>query len=385
MRRVIIIRYGEIHLKGNNRGFFERLLIKNLNKACNPYNAHVKKIQGRYLVSDYQEYDEEELCEAIACVFGVTSLSIAYEIETSLQNMKDVCSNLNLYNIRTFKVETRRADKRFEISSTEISSLLGGVILKSNRGIRVDVRNPEVIVNVDIRENGFTYISEKTINAVGGMPVGSAGKGLLLLSGGIDSPVAGFQMAKRGLSIDAIHFYSYPYTSELAKEKVINLAKKLTKYTGEINLYLVPFTEVQEHIHKYCRSEYMITLMRRIMMRIAEKIATDNDCGAIITGESLGQVASQTMQSITSTNIVVEKLPIFRPLIALDKVEIMDISRKIDTYQISILPYEDCCTVFLPKNPIIKPKLENVLKEEEKLDIQHLIQGAISNITKLTL
>ncbi len=384
MKKVILIRYGEIHLKGNNRGFFERLLLNNLKKACEPFDVNIKKIQGRYLVSDYNEFDEIELIEAISSVFGVTSLSVAFEVETNIELIKDVCANIDTGFAKTFKVETRRADKKFNINSTEFSAILGGVILKHHR-IKVDVHNPDLLINVDIRENGYTYISEKNIIAVGGMPVGSAGKGMLLLSGGIDSPVAGYQMAKRGLQLDAIHFFSFPYTSELAKEKVITLAKKLTKFTGEINLYMVPFTEIQEHIHKYCRSEYMITLMRRIMMRIAEKIATSNGCGAIITGESLGQVASQTMESITSTNKVVENLPIFRPLIAMDKIEIMEISRKIDTYNTSILPYEDCCTVFLPKNPIIKPKLDKVLIEENKLNVEALIQNAINNIEKLTL
>lgn len=384
MRKVILVRYGEIHLKGNNRGFFERMLLKNLKKACEPFGAQIFKIQGRYLVSDFNEFDEIELTEAISCVFGVTSLSVAFEVKTDVELIKDVCAKLDIGSAKTFKVETRRADKKFEINSTEFSAILGGVILKTHK-VKVDVHNPDVLINVDIRENGFTYISEKNIIAVGGMPVGSAGKGLLLLSGGIDSPVAGYQMAKRGLQLDAIHFFSFPYTSELAKEKVITLAKKLTKYSGEINLHLVPFTEVQEHIHKYCRSEYMITLMRRIMMRIAERIARTNGCGTIITGESLGQVASQTMESITSTNIVVETLPIFRPLIAMDKIEIMDIARNIDTYNTSILPYEDCCTVFLPKNPIIKPKLDNVLKEEEKLNIEALITNALNNVEKLTL
>ena len=384
MRKVILIRYGEIHLKGNNRGFFERLLLNNLKKAISSFGAKITKIQGRYLVFDYNEIDEIELTEAISSVFGVTSLSVAYEVQTNVDGIKGICEKLDFGSAKTFKVETRRADKKFEINSTEFSSIIGGVILRTHK-VKVDVHNPDVLINIDIRENGFTYISEKNINAVGGMPVGSAGKGLLLLSGGIDSPVAGYQMAKRGLQLDAIHFFSFPYTSELAKEKVITLAKKLTKYAGNINLYMVPFTEVQEHIHKYCREEYMITIMRRIMMRIAEKLAKENGCGTIITGECLGQVASQTLESITSTNSVIENLPIFRPLIAMDKIEIMDIARKIDTYNTSILPYEDCCTVFLPKNPIIKPKLDNVKREEDKLNIEALINNAIINIEKLTL
>ena len=384
MNNVILVKYGEIHLKGNNRNFFERLLIKNIETAILPYNAKVRKIQGRYIVYDFNEIDTACVSEAVSNVFGVTSVSVAVEIETNIDKIKEICKNLDLGNAKTFKVETRRADKKFSINSTEFSASIGGIILSKNR-IKVDVHNPDIVVKIDIRENGYTYISSKEIKAVGGMPVGSAGKGMLLLSGGIDSPVAGYQIAKRGLSLDAIHFFSYPYTSELAKEKVITLAKKLTKYCGNINLYLVPFTEVQESIHKNCKADYMITLMRRIMMRIAERIALKNNCGAIVTGENLGQVASQTMQSLTSTNLAVKNLPIFRPLIAYDKVEIMDIARKIDTYNTSILPYEDCCTVFLPKNPIIKPKIENVVKQEEFLDIETLVNNAIEKTTKLSL
>ncbi len=381
MRKVIIAKYGEIHLKGNNRGYFERLLVNNMKKVAEKFGAKVHKISGRYLVDEFEGENADILAEGLSKVFGLTAICVATEIKTDKSEIENFCNTLDLAEFETFKVETRRADKTFPISSTEFSSELGGVILDANTHLKVDVHSPNAVVFVDIRENGFTYVSVNEIRAVGGMPVGSAGRGLLLLSGGIDSPVAGYQMAKRGLAIDCIHFFSYPYTSELAKEKVIKLAQKLTTYSGQINLHLVSFTEVQEQIHKHCGEEYMITIMRRIMMRIAERIAKKNFLSCIITGENLGQVASQTVEGITSSNIVVETLPILRPLISQDKVEIMEIARKIDTYNTSILPYEDCCTIFLPKNPLIHPRLDKVEKEEAKLDVETLINNAINGET----
>ncbi len=257
--------------------------------------------------------------------------------------------------------------------------MLGEIILNENPLSKVDLYNPEIEYCVDIRLNGKAYIFSDNIKCQGGLPLGSAGKGLLLLSGGIDSPVAGYLISKRGLTIDALHFHSYPYTSEQAKDKVITLAKTLTNYVGNINIHIISFTKVQEAIHMNCASEYMITIMRRIMMRIAERICEKYKLGAIITGESLGQVASQTMQSMTVTGQVVKQLPIFRPCIAMDKEEIIKIAKDIETFETSILPYEDCCTVFLPKNPVIRPDRIKVEREENKINIEKLIEDCIAN------
>ena len=261
----------------------------------------------------------------------------------------------------------------------ELAARLGGAVLESNPNLTVNLHVFDTDLYVDIRENGLSYLFTDKIMGAGGMPVGTAGAGMVLLSGGIDSPVAAYMMAKRGLKLHAIHFHSAPYTSEMAKQKVVDLAGIVKNYSGPIVLHVIPFTDVQLKIHEKCPAELMITIMRRFMMRIAERVAKANSCGALITGESLGQVASQTMESITVTNGVIEDLPVFRPLIGMDKTEIMDIARNIDTYDTSILPYEDCCTVFLPKNPVIRPKLETVLKAEAKLDVETLIAACIEN------
>ena len=259
----------------------------------------------------------------------------------------------------------------------EFNAQIGEVILTNFENTKVDLHTPQVEVKIDIRENGYTYISTNDIPCANGMPLGTAGKGLLLLSGGIDSPVAGYYLARRGLEIEAIHFHSYPYTSELARQKVLSLAEKMGDYLGKIKIHIVSVTKIQEEINKNCDRDYMITLLRRMMMRISQKIALNVGAGALITGESLGQVASQTLQSINATNVVVD-IPIFRPLIGFDKEDIMQVARKIGTYNISILPYEDCCTVFLPKNPVTKPKLERVLREESKLDVDTLLNESLA-------
>jgi thiamine biosynthesis protein ThiI len=273
-----------------------------------------------------------------------------------------------------------RADKTFPISSIEYSKYLGGVVLKNNNHLSVDLHNPQINLCVDIRENHTAFVYYENIMCRGGMPVGTGGKGMLLLSGGIDSPVAGYMMSKRGMSLSAIHFHSYPYTSESAKQKVIDLANIIKKYSGNFKLYIVSFTEIQEAIHKNCDGDFMITIMRRIMYRIAERVA--KSCGAqcVITGENLGQVASQTVESMTVTNAVVQDLPIFRPLISFDKEDITSIAKDIGTFETSILPYEDCCTVFLPKHPVIKPKIDKCLVEESKLDLESLINNALNSV-----
>lgn len=384
MRKVILLRFGEIFLKGKNHGYFEKVLLNNIKFVTKKYNAKAEKTASRYIVYDFEQKDLNELIDKLTKIFGLVSLSVATEVDTYIKNIEDVCKDI-VIEASTFKVEVKRADKRFPIKSFEFASNLGGIILSKNPDIKVDVHSPEEVVNIDIRENGKTYISYKKIPCVGGMPVGSSGKGMLLLSGGIDSPVACYQMAKRGLSINAIHFHSYPYTSEQAKDKVISLAKLLVPYVGHINLFIVPFTKIQENIHKYCDDEYMVIMVRRFMMEIAERVAQNTQCGCLITGESLAQVASQTLESITVTNNAVKILPVFRPLIGMDKTEIMQISKKIGTYETSILPYEDCCSVFLPDSPVTKPKLERALINEQKLDKENLIKQAIDNIEQIKI
>ena len=378
MKKAILIRFGEIFLKGKNYLFFENTLYKNIKWRLKNYSCDLTRTAGRFLVENFSDDDLENIVDSIKTVFGVVSLSIAEEIDTSHENIVEICKKIKLVE-KTFKVEVKRADKRFEMPSNKLEALLGGVILENNKDVKVDVHSPKQEVFVEIRQNGKTYIYYEKIACLGGMPVGTSGKAMLLLSGGIDSPVAGFLMAKRGLQIDAIHFHSYPYTSEQARQKVIDLAHIIKKYTGNINLHIIPFTHIQEEIHKNCDDEYMVTLVRRFMMDIAERVAKKSGCTAIITGENLAQVASQTVEGITSTNKMAKDLPVFRPLISFDKVEISQISEKIGTYETSILPYEDCCSVFLPKKPVTHPKLDRVEKNETLLDREKLIEKAISN------
>ena len=330
------------------------------------------------MISDYSELNEDEIVSKLQTVFGLIGVASAVEIDTSLEGIENEIKNIDLSGVKTFKVEVKRADKTFDMTSMELERHLGGVVLNLFPNLKVDLYNPELVLFVELRVNKKTYIYKSLLPCAGGLPLGSAGKALLLLSGGIDSPVAGYLMSKRGLRLEAVHFHSYPYTSVQAKEKVIELANLISKYCGEIKLHVVSFTEIQEQIHKNCDEEYMITIMRRIMMRIAERICHENDLGAIVTGESLGQVASQTMQSMTVTNSVVS-LPVFRPVIAYDKEEIMSVAKKIGTYETSILPYEDCCTVFLPKNPVIRPTIRRAEYLEKNLDIENLINEALAN------
>ncbi len=384
MKKVIIIRWCEIHLKGKNRNHFERMLEDNIRHSIKGINVKFVKIQGRYLLEDFDVLDEERLLNKLVKISGVHTISVAISVKSELEEIFSVAKEICKYKRGTFKVETKRADKSFILHSIECSREIGGKILESNPNLTVDVHSPDFIVNVDIRESGRTLVFTDFIKGMGGMPTGSAGKGLLMLSGGIDSPVAGYMIAKRGMRLEGVHFHSYPYTNELAKEKVINLGKLISEYSNGITLHVVKFTEIQEAIHEKCPEEYMITMMRRFMMRIAEIIATRVGAQTIITGESLGQVASQTIESITSSNSVV-KMPVLRPLIAFDKLDIIEISEKIGTYETSILPYEDCCTVFLPKYPIIKPKLENVERIEKALDIENLIGRALETVEVIKL
>lgn len=383
MEQIILLRYGEIFLKGKNRSFFESTLIKNIKSSVSQYGAEVSKSAGRIYVTNLSN-NTVQIIQKLQKVFGLVSLSVANQIDTSIQNIENFCKTIKV-NTSTFKVITKRADKKFPVQSDKFSAQMGGVILNNNPNVSVDVSNPQTIVNIDIRENGKTFIYYEKITCAGGLPLGTAGKGLLLLSGGIDSPVAGYMMAKRGLAFDSIHFHSFPYTSQQAKDKVVSLAHKLTPYIHNHNLYIVPFTKIQESIHKYCDDDYMVILVRRFMMRIAEKIAQKYNLQALITGENLAQVASQTIQSITVTNRAVEDLPILRPLVAFDKIDIMNIAKNIGTYETSILPYEDCCSVFLPDSPVTKPKLDKILKNENKLDVKNLIEEAINNIEIISI
>lgn len=379
MKNLLLLRFGEIHLKGKNRRYFENVLLSNIRRAVEGYNCVVCAINGRYLVENYDPKDEKKIISKVQKVFGLVSLSRAIEIDTDMKEIEKQLKSLRISG-NTFRVSVARADKTFPMRSSELEPLFGGFILDGNPHLKVSLKNFDVEVIVEIRENKKTYIVSEKIPCLGGMPVSTSGRGLLLLSGGIDSPVAGFEIAKRGMSLSAVHFHSYPYTSEQAKQKVIKLRDIIEDYCGNIKLYCVKFTHIQEEIHKNCDEEYMITIMRRFMMRIAERICLKNKYQAIITGESLGQVASQTIEGMTSTQSVLKCVPILRPLVCFDKQETMDIAQYIGTYETSILPYEDCCTVFLPKNPLIKPKLEKVEEQEKRLDIDALVEEALSEM-----
>lgn len=384
MKRAIILRYCEIHLKGKNRGHFEKILRENIKRSLKGVKFTFTTMHSRYLIEDFDDNDYVYITEKLKKIPGIHNYSDAIVVSNDFNEIEYAAKHLCKDKVGTFKVETNRADKTFSPNSMTTSMLLGGRILESNKNLSVDVKQPDFILNVDIREDKKTFIYTDYVDCISGMPVGSAGKGLLLISGGIDSPVAGYMMCKRGMKLDMLHFHSFPYTGEAAKEKVISLAKQVGEYNGGVNLYIISFTKIQEEIHEKCPEEFMITMMRRFMMRIAERLAIQQGDQAIITGESLGQVASQTIESITSSNSVV-KMPVLRPLIGFDKLDIIEISKKIDTYNTSILPYEDCCTVFLPKFPAIKPNMEKVLKSESNLDVDGLISQAFLNVEKIEL
>lgn len=379
MEKVIIVRYCEIHLKGNNRGFFERVFAENMEKALKGIKHVIRKQSGRYAVEEFAEQDTDEIMRRLRKVFGVHTLSVALKVNTDLDEIFEAVKTFDPLS-GSFKVETHRADKKFPLNSMQINAEIGGRLLAYNHKLSVDVHNPQTVIGIDLRENGTTLVFGSLINGVGGMPVGTAGKGMLLISGGIDSPVAGYVMAKRGMKIECVHFHSYPYTNMQAREKVEELAAVLGEYSCGTTLKVIKVTHIQEEIHKKCNGDYMVTLLRRFMMRIAERLA--KKCGAqcIITGESLGQVASQTIEGMTSSGSVVENLPILRPLCGFDKNEIIERSRAMGAFDISIRPYEDCCTVFLPKHPVIHPKISDVLAEEAKLDIEGLIEEALSTL-----
>lgn len=377
----LILRYGEIYLKGDNQKLFKNMLTKNIRQALKGFDYNLEVLWSRYLL-EINDTDCEAVTTKLKKVFGLVSMSVANEVEASVGAISTFCETIRISE-SNFRVNVNRADKNFPVTSVEMEKMLGGIILKNNPDKKVKLKNAEIEINVDIRENLRAYIFTQTIKCAGGLPLGCSGKGLLLLSGGIDSPVAGYLMAKRGLRFQCLHFHSYPYTGMQARQKVIDLAQQIQQYHPNLVLNIVSVTEIQEQIHKHCQSEYMITILRRFMYRIAEKICEQNNLGALITGENLGQVASQTMESLTSSNSVLQNKIAFRPLLAYDKAEIIKIAEEIGTYETSILPYEDCCTVFLPKYPLIKPRLEKVLKEEAKLDIEGLVQRSLQTLEKI--
>ncbi len=384
MEKVIIIRYSEIWLKGKNKGFFESAFINNLRRAISDFSCTLEKHSGRYFVRGFDEYETDVIIEKLKKVFGAHTISVALETSSDMDSIFDAAKVL-VRESGTFKVESHRGDKSYPLTSVEISKQLGGKLLAHNHKLKVDVHNPDFVVRVDIREHGVALVFADYIEAAGGMPVGTAGKGLLLLSGGIDSPVAGYMMAKRGMKVDCLHFHSYPYTNMQAKEKVVDLAHILSEYTCGTNLYSISVTHIQEAIHEKCKPQLMITLLRRFMYRIAERHAAKISAQCLITGESLGQVASQTIEGMTSSNSVVETLPVLRPLVGFDKNEIIERSIKMGAYETSILPFEDCCTVFLPDFPAIRPKLDEIAREESKLDVEALIEEAFNTIEKIKI
>lgn len=380
MENVLLVRYGEVHLKGLNRPYFERKLIERIKLALSGLNATVKREQGRIYAFGIGENDNEKAIDMLTRVFGIHSLSPSYGVEkdwdTICRTALEVVKQEAAGGKRTFKVFARRSDKQFFMNSQSICRELGGYILDNMPELSVDIHNPEICLSVEIRD--MAYIYTKEIPCAGGMPTGTAGRGALLLSGGIDSPVAGYMLAKRGLELSAVHFYSYPYTSERARDKVVELARILAAHTGTIKLHLVPFTEIQLAIYDNCPPKETTVLMRRLMMRIAEIIARQDGALALITGESLGQVASQTLESLCATNDAVS-LPVFRPLIGFDKEDITNVARKIGTFETSIQPYEDCCTVFVPQHPVTKPRLADIRKSEALVDFSEMIERALKD------
>lgn len=376
MRELLLVRYGEIFLKGLNRPYFMHALVRKVQHAVKGVGGHVWLHDGRILVSNFSDMDE---CIArVTKVFGVHSVCPAIEMEKDDFEAIAAQAVAMTADLRgTFKVNSRRSDKKYPMDSPTLNVELGHRVLTANPALTVDVHKPENVLNVEIRDKAYLYV--KVVPAVGGMPVGTNGKATLLLSGGIDSPVAGWMIAKRGVQISAVHFHSYPYTSDRAKEKVLDLARILSESCCGIKVYVVPFTRIQMEIHEKCPEDYTTLIMRRFMMRIAERCAKQEGARALITGESIGQVASQTMEALGTTDSVVE-MPVFRPVIGFDKTEIIAVAEKIGTFETSSLPYEDCCTVFTPKHPATHPRMETILAGESNLDVEALIEDAMAGI-----
>ncbi len=383
MKRIILIKYGELTTKKDNRGFFIKTLRKNILNKLTDYNIEIKDDYYRMFIY-CEESDIDKIISILKSIFGIHEIVICISsTDTSILNIKNISLDImKNKTFKTFKVETNRSDKSYPIKSMEINNIIGGHILK-NINCKVDVHNPDYLLNIEIRCEGV-YIYENRIKGLGGYPVSTLGRGLLMLSGGIDSPVAGYLTIKRGVELYYLYFESRPHTSIEARNKVIALARKLEKYNSNGKLLVVNFTKIQEAIYKNLDPDYLITIMRRMMYRIAEKVAKKNKCLAIVNGESIGQVASQTLSSILSVNDVTN-FPILRPLCSFDKLDIIDIAKKIDTYETSILPYEDCCTVFVPKHPVINPNLKHIYHEESLYDFSELLDEAVNNIEVVDL
>ncbi len=381
--RVFIVRAGEVALKGMNKPYFERVLAQRIKKNLNAIGEFdVKRSEGLIFVRTFESASNEEIIKQISKVFGVASVSPALEVESDIEEIGKAAvifmkKRIEDDGIKTFKVKAKRADKEFPIESPEIGRIIGAKVLIGCKVLKVDVHSPDVLLFVDVRK-GKSYIYEQKVSGFGGLPLGTNGKGLVLLSGGIDSPVAAFLMAKRGMLLEAVHFHSYPYTSQRAQQKVEELAEIIAGYAGRFKMHIVNLLPIQEAIVKNCKEEETTILVRRFMMRITEKIALQTKCMMLITGENLGQVASQTAEALVVTDASVT-LPVMRPLIALDKVDIIEKAKEIETFETSIEPYEDCCTVFLPKHPLTKPKLDRIIKSEEALDVEALIEAALAS------
>lgn len=376
-----MIKYGELSTKKDNIKVFIDKLNSNVSKKLADYDVSISKNKVRMFI-DIKDYNEVDIISKLKEVFGIHSIVVCYKCNKSIEDINILAKELiDKENITTFKVETNRADKGFKYNSLEVSKMVGAYLLKNLNDLKVDVHNPEITLHVEIRDDN-TYLYTKEIKGLGGYPVGIQGKGLLMLSGGIDSPVAGFLASKRGIDIDCIYFDSPPHTSLEAKNKVITLAKKLCNYGNNINLYVIPFTEIQLAIYKNIEPTYMITILRRMMYRISERVAKMTKSRIIINGESIGQVASQTLNSMYVINNVTS-YPVIRPVACLDKLEIIEIAKNIDTYETSILPYEDCCTIFVPKHPVINPNLDKCIYFETLIDYEKLIDEAIENMTKI--
>jgi len=394
-RNILIVRCGETALKGANKPYFERMLVDRVRANLRKFgdigpekDLEVFRHEGLIYVKAVKSIDIEEVIKETTKVFGVASVSQAVEAKSTIDAIGEaaVAYMMNLIEtkgVKTFKVEAKRADKNFPVKSPEIARMIGAKCLIGCKVLKVDVHNPDVLLKVDLRHD-VSYVYDGKIKGLGGLPMGTNGKGLTLLSGGIDSPVATWMMAKRGMQIEAVHYHSYPYTSERAQKKVEELGGLVASYTGKFRMHVINLLPIQEAIVTNCPEEETTILVRRFMMRIAEKIAEKSECQMLITGENLGQVASQTAESLVVTDATV-KMPVMRPLIGMDKVDIMDMAKMIGTYEKSIEPYEDCCTVFLPKHPSTKPKLEQILESESHLDVDKLVEEAILNQEIITI
>lgn len=384
MKKLIIIKYGELTTKHDNINFFIKTLKNNIESSLSGIDNKITYDVGRMFI-ETDEYDE--VVKKLTNTFGIHEINIAYEIDDrSLDNISNVLIELlSDKDFNTFKVVTKRSDKSYPVKSMDVSRTLGGVVLKNKKTVKVDVNNPELLINVEIRNNK-AYLYFEKVEGIGGYPVGTLGKGMLMLSGGIDSPIAGYLAMKRGIRIEGVYFDSPPHTSIDAKNKVLELASILSSYSGYVKLHVIHFTEIQEAIYRYCPKEYMITIMRRMMYRIAEKLAHKNNCKAIINGESVGQVASQTLTSMAAINEVI-KMPVLRPVCCYDKIEIIDLAKRIGTYDVSIRPFQDCCTIFVPEHPVINPEIEKAREYEHAFDFETLINEAVKNdeVIKLPL